>query len=119
MKSIDIPAGITKVGLRAFSYCDKLEEQTIPSNVAEVGERAFTGCSSLKYVIFENSAVLLGSYMFENTDNVVVIAPDGSTGKSYCETNELRWSTSKDIEAVILGGNESSSEDTSTNLSEK
>ncbi len=113
LKSISIPVGITKVGLRAFSYCDKLEEQTIPLNVSAVGERAFEGCPSLKYVIFENSSVSLGNNMFVNADNVVIIASEESSGKAYCETNKLRWSTSKDIEAVVLGGDDSSVEDTS------
>ena len=115
LKNVTIPVGITKIGLRAFSYCSKLEEQTIPSNVSEVGERAFAGCSSLKYVVFDNPNVSLGNNMFDNTDNVVVIASEGSSGKNYCENNKLRWSTSKDIEAVVLGGDDSSADDTNLN----
>lgn len=105
--NVQIPSGVTKIGLRAFSYCDKLEEVTIPMNVTAVGERAFVGCTSLKYVVFENNSVVIGNAMFENTDNVVVIAEESSSGKQYCENNNLRWSTSKDIEAVILGGDNS------------
>lgn len=114
LTSVQIPAGITKIGLRAFSYCEKLEEQTVPLNVSAVGERAFVGCPSLKYVVFENNAVSLGTKLFENTDNVVIISAEESTGKKYCEENNLRWSTSKDIEAITLGGNESSAEESVT-----
>lgn len=118
--TVAIPETITKIGVRAFSYCEKLFEITAPKTVTEIGERAFTGCPSLEYVTFENSALVLGNKLFENSEKIIVISPEGSSGKQYCERNGLRWSTSKDIEAVQLGNvdtsdasNESSTDSTS------
>lgn len=103
-------SNITKIGIRAFSYCGKLTEIVIPENVTELGERAFDGCVALEYITFENESIALGNNIFENCENAVIIASDDSNAKNYCTEYGLRWSTSKDIEAVVLGGEESSAE---------
>lgn len=111
--SVTIPSGITKIGLRAFSFCEKLSDQVVHSSVAEVGERAFSGCPALQYVTFENPSVVLGAEMFADSPNVIVISNENSSAMKYCAENGLRWSISKDIEAVVLGGEESQSSDDS------
>lgn len=116
--SVIIPSNVKKIGLRAFSYCGKLQEQTIPVSIESVGDMAFTGCPTLEYVIFENTSVSLGKDIFTNTSNVIVISSEDSTAKTYCAENNLRWSTSKDIEAVILGGDESGNSDVTSDISE-
>ena len=112
--TVVIPESISKIGVRAFSYCEILNEVDVSANVSSIGERAFSGCAELKFVIFGDKEISIGEKMFENSDNVVVIAPDASNAKKYCEDNGLRWSTSKDIEAVKLGTTEESSEDSSS-----
>ena len=113
LTNVTIPDGVTKIGLRAFSYCDKIVEQVVPSNVVEIGERAYVGCTALEYVTLNNQSIKLGTALFENTPDVVVIAAEGSSGKKYCEDNNLRWSTSKDIEAIKLGTGDVSFDDSS------
>ena len=71
------------------------------------------GCPSLEFITFENDSVVLGKNLFEESDKVVVIAADNSSGKQYCEQYGLRWSTSKSVEAIILGSSESSQSDAS------
>ncbi len=112
METLTIPSTVTKIGVRAFSYCENLKEIVVPKEITELGDRAFSGCPLLEFVTFENPDITLGTNIFESSDNVVVLAPDNTNAKKYCEDNNLRWSTSKDIEAVVLGGDESSAEST-------
>ena len=116
LKTLAIPSTITKIGVRAFSYCDNLTEMVITKEIENVVDRAFSGCKELEFVTFENANVSIGSNVFENSPKTVVIAPDNTNAKKYCEDNNLRWSTAKDIEAVVLGEKESS--DTSDTSSE-
>ncbi len=111
--SLNIPAYIKSIGLRAFSYCEKLQEEVIPASVQSIGERAFSGCPALEFVTVSNPSATLGSDVFDGSPNVAVIASDNSTAKNYCIEYNLRWTTSKDIEAVALGTPDESSDDTS------
>ncbi len=103
LTTVIVPAEITKIGVRAFSYCETLNEIDVSMGVTHIGERAFSGCPELKFAIFGSADIVLDTKLFENSNEVVVIAPDNSIAKKYCEDNNLRWSTSKDIEAVQLG----------------
>lgn len=106
--SIDIPDNITKIGTRAFSYCELLSDQIIPTSVESIGERAFASCPKLEYVTFENNSVSLGNALFNETDDVTIIAEEGSSVYNYCVENGLRWSTSKAAEAIKFEKSEES-----------
>lgn len=108
LTTIELPSNITNIGLRAFSYCEKLADILIPSTISEVKDRAFAGCPSLEFVTFENDSVTLGKNLFDESEKVVVIAAEESSGKSYCAENGIRWSTSKSIQAVVIETDESS-----------
>lgn len=103
LKTINVPESVTKISTRAFSYCDSLTEFVVPQNVKEIGDRVFDSCTNLEYLYFEGSDTVIGSNLFENSEKTVVISADGSTAKAYCEQNGLRWSTSKDVEAIVPG----------------
>ena len=100
-----------KIGTRAFSYCEKLNEIIVPDSVSEIGERAFSGCPELKFATITNNSITLKNDVFAESGSVVILAENESNAKKYCEDNKLRWSTSKDIEAVRLGNDETSKSD--------
>jgi len=50
LKSVTIPIGITRIGVRAFFSCEKLEHIKIPNSVIEIGSNAFTKCKNLTTV---------------------------------------------------------------------
>ena len=113
LKTLELPTWINKIGTRAFSYCESLAEFTVRSNINELGNMVFYSCPVLKYVVFENGATNLGENVFAECPELAVIAPENSTVMEYCRENGLRFSTSKDIEAVILGKNEVDSSEAS------
>lgn len=49
-ETVEFGGSETKIGDRAFSFCDKLEEIEIPSTVKEIGRYAFSDCNSLTTV---------------------------------------------------------------------
>ena len=114
LKNVNIPPQIAKIGTRAFSYCDGLADFVVPSTVTSVGERAFDSCINLEYLFFEGESTIIGANVIDSCEKAIIIAKDSSTAKQYCEENGLRWSVSKDIEAVVPGVEESES-DTSEN----
>ncbi|MGN0819367.1 MAG: leucine-rich repeat domain-containing protein [Christensenellaceae bacterium] len=47
LKNVNLNEGITKIGQRAFFWCEGLEELTIPKSVVEYGDSSLNGCSHL------------------------------------------------------------------------
>lgn len=111
LESVIIPSKITKIGVRAFSYCTSVKEFTVPSNIAELQDRAFDGCSSLEFISINNPEIVIGEYVLNGCEKVVVLAADESNAKLYCAEKGIRWSTSKDIPAIVITPDESSVED--------
>ncbi len=110
LESVIIPSKITKIGVRAFSYCNSIKEFTVPSNVSELHERAFDGCVNLEFVSINNTGIDIGDYVLNGCEKVVVLSGDESNAKQYCMENGIRWSTSKDVPAIIITPDESSAE---------
>lgn len=111
LESVIIPSKITKIGVRAFSYCASIKEFTVPSNIAELQDRAFDGCASLEFISINNPEITMGDQVLNGCEKVVVLAADGSNAKLYCAEKGIRWSTSKDIPAIVITPDESSVED--------
>ena len=47
-RSVRLPAGLIRIGRRAFEKCARLEELTLPDSVVCVDVEAFNGCQGLK-----------------------------------------------------------------------
>ena len=114
LETVIIPSKITRIGIRAFSYCSSFKEFTVPSNVSELQERAFDGCTGLEFIYINNPEIIIGDYVLNGCENAVVIAEDESNAKLYCAEKGIRWSTSKDVPAIIITPDESSSDVEST-----
>ena len=50
LTSIEIPEKVTKIGNRAFGFCDSIEEIKLSSNVTEIDDAAFWGMKNLKRI---------------------------------------------------------------------
>ena len=69
LQTINIPKGITSIGVNAFQNCS-LRTITIPSSVTAIYPYAFTGCNYLTSIYFEHQTALptIGSGAFGNPD---------------------------------------------------
>ena len=68
LASVTIPDCVTSISEHAFEGCRSLKVITIPDGVTSIGEAAFYGCNNLQAVYFMGNAPVLGSSVFQITD---------------------------------------------------
>ena len=64
LKSLTLPAGITKIGDCAFEYCYGLTSLTLPAGITEIGNSAFSDCSGLTSLTLPANITKIGYYSF-------------------------------------------------------
>lgn len=64
--NIDIPQGVTQIGVSLFYMCKNLTSITLPNSLINIGEYAFTQCEKLKSIIIPNSVTSIGNNVFYN-----------------------------------------------------
>ena len=62
--SVNLPDGLTTIGLSAFDYCRNLTSIVIPETVELIGKRAFTNCEALTSLNIPESVHAFGGYAF-------------------------------------------------------
>ena len=55
IRTVSIPAGVTKIGQAAFHGCEQLETINIPESVTKIESYTFCGCKQLKEIDIPNS----------------------------------------------------------------
>lgn len=81
--SIELPDGITRIGLRMFEDCESLESVHVPGNVTQIASGAFQGCRNLKRVTFEGTVaqwgdITKGNFWNDNVPATEVVCTDGT-----------------------------------------
>ena len=75
-----IPEGVTYIGDRAFSGCNKLTSITLPSTLRTIGESAFNSCSALPAVVIPDHVTSIGKSAFYFCGGLSSVnIPDGIT----------------------------------------
>ena len=75
--SINIPAGVTSIGKRAFAECSNLAVIAIPDSVTVIGDSAFEGCSRLVSVTLGKGITSIGTKVFKRSElSKGIIIPD-------------------------------------------
>lgn len=64
IRTVEIEAGVTSIGNRAFSGCSGLTSVTISGSVTSIGGYAFSGCSGLTSVTIPESVTSIGNSAF-------------------------------------------------------
>lgn len=65
--AIDLPAGLTFLGKKAFQNCKKLLHIDLPNGITGIPEHCFSGCSSLKTIALPDNLSVIQTYAFYNT----------------------------------------------------
>ncbi len=71
--SVEIPAGITKIGGYAFKGCTSLSSVVIPAGVTEIDGWAFEGCTSLSSVEIPESVKEIGWGAFRDCSSLASV----------------------------------------------
>ncbi len=105
---VEIPFGVTKIGVGAFSGCSGLTDVMIPSSVELIDERAFEGCIGLAGVTVPSSVEYVGERAFKGCVNLTSVAVPASV-VSYDDDRdggglERVFDTSCITNVVILDG---------------
>lgn len=90
LTSIEIPEGVTSIGIKAFMNCSSLASVNIPSSVTSIRESAFNNCSSLTSITIPSGVTRIEESTFTNCSSLTSITlPEGVTiigegALSYC-----------------------------------
>lgn len=100
LKSVFIPASVTRIGTSAFYGCKNLETIVIPpDSVKAIGASAFTGCTSLKSIKIPESVTRIGNKAFHLCKSLKsIVIPNfvtQITDYTFCHCGEL--------ESVVIG----------------
>lgn len=80
IKSIILPAKVSKIGWRAFMGCYNLNSVNIPYAVTEIPEGAFCHCEMLPGVTLPDNITKIGDYAFAHCNKIGrIIVPDNCT----------------------------------------
>lgn len=98
LKSITVPATVTKIDSYAFSGCDELESITVTGG--EIWSYAFKGCQSLKTVVIGEGVTAVYNGLFADCPNIESVTVSAENPKYSASGNCLIDKTSK----VLLVG---------------
>ena len=104
---INIPAGVTEIGIEPFWYCQKLTSLNIPPNVKSIGNQAFYNCTALKSVVMYDNVTTIGTNLFGKpngslNNNITIYAPENSYAEQYAKNNNIEHKPIVTLEAAIV-----------------
>ena len=105
IKKISFPSTLKKIGYRAFSNSDSLDNVTIPTSVTQISSWAFAECGGLKSLKIKGSSKLvLGRNVFESCSSLKKVklpVVKSSSGGTFENCTGLKKVTiSKDVKKI-------------------
>ena len=61
---MNIPAGVTSIGMGAFEDCEGLSSIYLPEGITSIGNSAFSGCCNLTSIVIPSSVKSIGARAF-------------------------------------------------------
>ena len=102
MTSIELPAGLTSIGERAFSYCSSMTSIALPTSLTSIGGSAFYGCSSMTSIELPAGLISIGERAFSYCSSMMSIAlPTGLTSISGSAFHGCSSLTSIELHAAL------------------
>lgn len=74
-KTIEIPEGITTIGIYAFMNCDA-KAIILPDSVSMISTRAFENCTNIREIHLPNNITFIGQEAFANCANLQKVYSD-------------------------------------------
>lgn len=82
------------IGDSAFCYCDKIESVEIPAGISSVGVCAFGGCKKLNtVVIYGETTEIKYSCFIDCSDKLNIYCKSNSLAEKYAKENSLNYET--------------------------
>ena len=100
---VDLPAGLTAIGMGAFSGCDKLTSISLPDALVSVGDYAFAGCSAITSITLPASVTTVGRGAFMRCSSLTTLTVESSS--RLCRLEETALMDCPALTTVNLGAN--------------
>ena len=71
--SIELPEGITEIGIQAFLECSSLTSFIVPNSVKEIKQSAFANCRAMTKCVFGSGVSNIGTRVFDNDYDITDI----------------------------------------------
>lgn len=91
LREVSLPEGLESVGYQAFSGCTRLASIALPPSIRQIKNRAFFGCRALREVVIPAADVEISGSAFKNCEEIVIIAPRGSTAHEFAKENGIEF----------------------------
>ena len=106
LKSLQLPAGVVKIGTSAFSGC-AIESLVVPTGVVTIDSEAFSGCSALASIELPEGVSAIGANAFQGCTSLTAIELPGITAIADGLLNGCSNLTSVTIPGTVatIGGN--------------
>ena len=80
LTSVSLPVGLTEIGSCAFSDCTGLTSISLPDGLTAIGDSAFSGCTGLTGISLPDSLTRIGAWAFQGCTGLTGISlPGGLT----------------------------------------
>ncbi|MCD8203408.1 MAG: leucine-rich repeat domain-containing protein, partial [Prevotella sp.] len=101
LKSIELPEGVTSIGLNAFMSCTSLENINIPSTVTSIGNQSFDNCTSLKSISIPQNLITIDTRAFYGCSSVDSLYYDDI--RNDVRINEDAFTGCSSLEKLTIG----------------
>ena len=102
LESIKIPDSVTTIGYSAFSFCSSLESIKIPNGVTSIGNSAFQECMNLASITIPDSVTSIGNSAFQECTRLANIYYKGTEEQWNAITKKTNWN--KNMGSNVEGG---------------
>lgn len=89
LRSISLPARITKIGGYAFSGCTGLTSITLPANLTQIDYSAFSGCTGITSLTIDSANTTYkteGNILYSKDGTTLIFAAGGLTSANILDT---------------------------------
>lgn len=73
IKAVNIPSGVTEIGMCSFAFCNSLTKLTISSSVKTIGMASFSGCSALTECSLPYGVTFIDDMAFDSCSSLKTI----------------------------------------------
>ena len=101
IKSLQLPAGLTRIGNNAFSDCTKLTQMILPENLNAVGSGALSGCANLNQLWIMNRSCAIGDDLGDFPQLTIYGYP-GSTAEQYAAKINCTFTPVEDNQTGVI-----------------
>lgn len=92
IETVTIGNDVASIGDYVFNNCTSITSIRIPGSVARIGNRALSGCEKLEEVIFTgNGAVAIGEEVFYGSPKAMICCEEHSYMHTYAGANNLKY----------------------------